>query len=234
RDRQSALRRRLHSSRLLRRSLPGGLLHRLLRRLLGGRLLGGLLGRLLHGLLGDLLGGLPGGGLLRGLLRGLLGNLLRGRLLRRLLHGLLGDLLRRLLGGGLLRDLARCSLAHGLLHGFLRRFLGGLLFRNLLRGHVMALLVSGTCRYYCPVRNTPRVSDPRSTGDARRTSHRIRWPGHPCPWPLREHSALPRTDPSARKKPAAHCAAGRCIRWPGTFAERATPESTLSTNRAVD
>src|SRR5690606_30084352 len=85
------------------------------------------------------------------------------------LGDLLGDLLRDLLGG-----LARRSLAHGLLGGFLGRLLGGLLLCDFLSGHVMALLVSGTCRYYCPVGNAPRVSDPRSTDDAHGASCRIR------------------------------------------------------------
>src|SRR5690606_4411624 len=97
-------------------------------RLLLGVLVGGLLG----GLLGRLLGGL-----LRRTLRGLAGRLLGG-----LLGGLLRDLLLRdLLGYLLLGDLP----GGGLLRRFPGRLLGDLLLCSFLRGHVMALLVSGTC-----------------------------------------------------------------------------------------
>src|SRR5690606_2312101 len=128
-------------------------------------------------------------------------------LLHRLLRGLLGDLL-----GGLLRDLLGGLARRGLLRGLLHRLLGGFLLGDFLRGHVMALLVSGTCRYYCPVRNTPRVSDPRSTDDAQGASHRIPCPGHPCPAPPRERRGAPRVAPSTRKNPLRTAPRVACIR----------------------
>ena len=79
----------------------------------------------------------------------------------------------------------------------------------------MALLVSGTCRYYCPVGNTPRVSDPWSTDDAQGASCRIRY----C-W--------------RRKKPAARGATGCMLAGSWTFARETTPESTMTTIRAED
>src|SRR5690606_4930387 len=126
-----------------------------------------------------------------------------------------------------------CSLARGLLRGLLHRFLGDFLLRDFLRGHGMALLVSGTCRYYCPVRNTPRVSDPRSTDDALGASHRILFPGHPCPASAGRADA-PCVGPSTRKTPLRDAPRVACSGSPGVFAGKTTPESTMSTIRAED
>src|SRR5690606_29731924 len=84
-----------------------------------------------------------------------------------------------------------------------------------LSGHVMALLVSGTCRYYCPVRNTPRVSDPRPTDDAQGASFRIRC----C---------------LARKNPLRIALRVACMHGSGVFARKTTPKSTITTIQAED